>query len=319
MKMKQLKKLQTGQAGFTLLELLVVITLIATLATGALIAYENLGENAESAAAANSSMTIDRAIRTFRSVEGIYPNQWDSLIVNASGTAAAIPSMAPKTQTLIAGMALDTTSTEGKAIIDSLVSAGIEEVQTILTPDGLPAGIAPNRAHNESTYVQAREVELWDEDDGYNAPAFISVIPNGNCPTTGAVIVPTATLSGINLATSGLNPNYIQNQYADALEGDECHLVVALGFGGDAAASTAFSNVGISQSPTFANNTRDTNGNPIVDPSQHYARYIGLFHVGEYNGTSWEWNKKARLVAMIAPDGSNIDQLVANSQVKTAQ
>ncbi len=324
MRAKQLNKLHAGQGGFTLLELLVVITLIAVLATGALIAYENLGENAEASAAANSAATIDRAIRTYRSVEGVYPNQWDSLVVN--GTDTAIPFLASATKTFIGSMALNTTTDDGRKLLKALAQAGINEVQTIISTDDLPSNIAPNRAHNESTYVvagvpQAEEVELYDLDEGgqvFDAPNYISVIPNGNCPTSGDVIVPTQTLSGIDLTDASLSsPNYIQNQFADAMEGDECHLVVALGFGGDAAASTAFSNVGISQSPTYINNNPNDADNNI-NPTQHYARFIGLFHVAALDDNNeWDFNEKARLVALVSPDGKNIDQLVANSQQQT--
>ena len=84
------KKLQGKEKGFTLLELLVVITLIAILATGALIAYEDVGESAEAASAGNAAATIDRAIRTYRAVENVYPNQWDNLgDAGGSGLSAA--------------------------------------------------------------------------------------------------------------------------------------------------------------------------------------------------------------------------------------
>lgn len=300
-----------------MLELLVVITLIAVLATGALIAYENLGENAEASAAANSAATIDRAIRTYRSVEGVYPNQWDSLALN-DGTDTAIPFLANATRSFIAGMQLDTTSDEGKRIIDALAKAGINELQTITNPNALPADVAPNRAHNESTYVAgAEEVELFDDDDQVydEAPAYISVIPVGadlTCANIGSFALPTTPYDG-----STVNGNEIQNRYADAMEGDECHLVVALGFGGDAAASTAFSNVGISQSPTYINNNPNDPDN--INPTKDYARFIGLFHVAEYDEDEgkWEYNDKARLVALVSPDGKNIDQLVANSQQQT--
>jgi prepilin-type N-terminal cleavage/methylation domain-containing protein len=321
MRAKQLKTLQAGQGGFTLLELLVVITLIAVLATGALIAYENLGENAEASAAANSAATIDRAIRTYRSVEGVYPNQWDSLALNDGISTGGIPFLADATRSFIAGMQLDTTSVAGKRIIDALARAGINELQTIISADDLPADVAPNRAHNESTYVvagvpQAEEVELFDDGEYEDAPSYISVIPVGAdnaCPAIGTFALPTTPYDG-----SAITGNEIQNRYADAMEGDECHLVVALGFGGDAAASTAFSNVGISQSPTYINNNPNDADNNI-NPTQHYARFIGLFHVAEYdeNEGKWKYNEKARLVALVSPDGKNIDQLVANSQQQT--
>ncbi|MEX0615426.1 MAG: prepilin-type cleavage/methylation domain-containing protein, partial [Methylophaga sp.] len=103
------------------------------------------------------------------------------------------------------------------------------------------------------------------------------------------------------------------------LEGDECHVLVALGFGGDAAASTTFSNVAIAQSPSYVRNTG--NDDTEVNPETHYSRYIGLFQVGEYADTddddtldTWEWNDSIRLIAIVSTDGKNIDELVSEAQ-----
>lgn len=283
------QKLQAKEKGFTLLELLVVIALLAVIATGALIAYENVGDNAQAAAAANSAATVDRAIRTYKAVEGIYPNQWDSLAQRDADSA--VPFL-PEASLSIFG-AWDT-SQAASGIIDALVEAGVEEVQTV---DGtaLPADIAPNRAHNESTFNAAAEIELEDGD----IPAFISVLPNAICNQDN---YPDATFDGTTVTS-----NQIQNSFADLLEGDECHAVVALGFGGDAAASTALSNVAIAQSPTYA-----LRGS--VDPNVEYSRFVGLFAVGvvdEDDDTAFEYLPSARLLAIIAPDGENIDSLNA--------
>jgi type II secretory pathway pseudopilin PulG len=266
----------------------VVIALLAVIATGALIAYENVGDNAQAAAAANSAATVDRAIRTYKAVEGIYPNQWDSLAQRDANSA--VPFL-PGASLAIFG-AWDTTD-GASDIIDSLVNAGIEEVQTV---DGsaLPAGVAPNRAHNESTNPGvAAEVELEDGD----IPNFISVIPNAICNQDS---YPSEFFDGTSVTS-----NQMQNSFADLLEGDECHAVVALGFGGDAAASTALSNVAIAQSPTYA-----LRGS--VDPNVEYSRFIGLFAVGvvdEDDDTQFDYLPSARLLAIIAPDGENIDSL----------
>ncbi|MDO9283105.1 MAG: type II secretion system protein, partial [Methylotenera sp.] len=84
--MKQMM-LQSKQKGFTLLELLVVITLLAVLSVGALVAYEGVGETAEATAAANNTVTSDRAIRNYRAVTGAYPEQWDNLSEEDTGEA----------------------------------------------------------------------------------------------------------------------------------------------------------------------------------------------------------------------------------------
>jgi prepilin-type N-terminal cleavage/methylation domain-containing protein len=295
------QKLQAKQKGFTLLELLVVIALLAVIATGALIAYENVGDNAQAAAGANSAATIDRAIRTYKAVEGVYPNQWDNL-VTADGSA--VPFLPAATSDFV-GLWSNATSAVAVPISNALVNSGIEELQTILAVAGTNEAV-PNRNHNESSNGNASEYELEDvvESGGSDLagwPGNISVIPNDICANTDGY--PETPFSGETIAD-----NELQNAYADLLEGDECHAVVAIGFGGDAAASTALSNVAIAQSPTYARQG-------VVNPEDDYSRFIGLFLVGsddsDVTGISFEYLDSARLLAIVATDGENIDSLNA--------
>lgn len=301
------KKLQGKEKGFTLLELLVVITLIAILATGALIAYEDVGEAAEAASAGNAAATIDRAIRTYRAVENVYPNQWDNL-VDAAGSELTFS--APIMSSFLAAWTPGVSGDGGKgdAMIEMLEESGIEELQVVNTAAELQPGDAPNRFHNESTGDSA-EVEIEDGD----LPSALAVVPNDNCQGAADADLdgyPAAAFDGTNAVS-----NNFQNAYGDALEGDECHVLVALGFGGDAAASTTFSNVAIAQSPSYVRNTGDEDTE--VNPEIHYSRYIGLFQAGQYDledGTGMQWNDTLRLIAIVSPDGKNIDELVSEAQ-----
>ncbi|WP_297811891.1 type II secretion system protein [uncultured Methylophaga sp.] len=310
------QKLQGKEKGFTLLELLVVITLIAILATGALIAYEDVGENAEAASAGNAAATLDRAIRTYRAVENVYPNQWDLLVEDqGSGMQFSAPIM----NGFLAAWEFPTSANGGDTIATAFLDSGIEELQMISAGTALPPNIAPNRFHNESTGPAGTSFEAeFEESDEY--PSHLSVVPNANCADVAAsepTNYPAAAFDGTP-ATS----NIFQNRYGDALEADECHALVALGFGGDAAASTTFSNVAISQSPTYVRNTG--NEDTEVNPEIHYARYIGLFALGQYadengeigdGGTEvWTWYDKPQLVTIVTPDGKNIDQLTSEAQ-----
>lgn len=303
------QQLQNKEKGFTLLELLVVITLIAILATGALVAYENVGESAEAAQAANTIGTLDRAIRTYRAVENVYPNQWDALL-DANGDALTFSASAMKTW-----LASWDVSASAALFAPIFEDSGIEELQEVTAgatlDDALLDDAAPNRMHNESTGAAA-EVEIEDGD----FPTHLAVVPSGTCSGLGASAgnYPAQALDGVTTVTS----NELQNSYGDALEGDECHALIALGFGGDAAASTTFSNVAIAQSPSYVRTTGDAD--TAVNPEIHYSRYIGLFHAGQYDDVDneWEWNDKLRLIAIVAPDGKNLDQLVSEANQSSA-
>lgn len=289
-----MKHLPNKQQGFTLLELLVVITLLAVLSVGALVAYEGVGENAEATASANSNVTLDRAIRTYRSVTGAYPNQWDSL----STTSGVSISTLPVAASAIFGNLTVPAASEA-AIIAALEEVGIDELQFM--GGDLPDGVAPNRAHNESVAgSNATEVDL--EVDGLTN---ISIVASGGA--AGTCQLGTTDLNTPFNGTAVTN-NSILNALNDSLEDDECHLVVALGFGSDAAASTTDSSVAISQAPTY---TRAGS----VNPSTQYARFVGLFHVGETNdaGTAVTIRDTARLIAVITPDGRVIDDALAEA------
>lgn len=299
------QKLQAKEKGFTLLELLVVITLIAILATGALVAYENVGESAESAQAANTIGTLDRAIRTYRAVENVYPNQWDNLM-DAGGNEMTFAASAMKG--FLGGWDVSTSSDLQNTFAEMFTRSGLGEIQQ-LNANAEPAGDqVPNRMHNESTGAAA-EVET---EDGNFMPA-IAVVPNEICNTDAPGGYPVNLFTGTPVVS-----NELQNSYGDALESDDCHAVIALGFGGDAAASTTFSNVAIAQSPSYS----ATTGVPDTAVSQdsHYSRYIGLFHAGAYDAddSEWEWNDTLRLIAIVSTDGKNIDQLVAEANQSSA-
>jgi prepilin-type N-terminal cleavage/methylation domain-containing protein len=311
------QKLQGKEKGFTLLELLVVITLIAILATGALIAYEDVGESAEAASAGNAAATIDRAIRTYRAVENIYPNQWDNLVTEGGSEMFFT---APAMRTFLASwQAPESGDSEYVPLRAMFEESGIEEIQTLNTGSNFTTATAentaPNRFHNEST-GDAFEAEI--EEDG-EFPSHLAVVPNDICPggTLDSQDYPDAAFD----TTVTVSGNNLQNRYGDALEGDECHMMIALGFGGDAAASTTFSNVAIAQSPTYVRNTGDSDTS--VNPEVHYSRFIGLFQAGVYEGDDgevdgpnpeWKWNDNLRLIAIVSTDGKNIDELVSEAQ-----
>ena len=83
------RKLSEERSGFTLLELLVVIAILAIISGGMLVAYVGLEDSAGAGNDAFNSSGIDRAVRTYKSVNTDYATNLDSLH-NNNGTAALL-------------------------------------------------------------------------------------------------------------------------------------------------------------------------------------------------------------------------------------
>lgn len=318
------QKLQAKQGGFTLLELLVVITLLATLATAALVAYEGIGENAQDTAASNNLLSAESSVRNFRAVENRYPNQWDNL-ANLGGelTGGAFDLLADNTRAFFGQWVIPNTAdvTAGPvwtAVASSLNAVGIDELQTLQTGSTFSPDVIPNLAFNESsphnTADPADELEFDAAGaasyDGAAATALsLSIVPSstGAACTAGGIAVNT-TLSGDTVGSSAA-----LNLINDALDDDGCHLVLALGFGKDVPGTTLGSRVAISQVPTA--------GTANVNPANHYARLIALYHLGSADEdgatptdvTAADILPKARLIGFVDPEGRIIDQTLAGA------
>jgi prepilin-type N-terminal cleavage/methylation domain-containing protein len=289
------------QKGFTLLELLVVITLLAILSVGALVAYEGIGDNAQATAAANNTSGADRAIRNFRAVTQNYPNQWDSL-VTSTGTTPAF--LADETTAKFVSLPLAVTGATGdfrNLLDEAFESVGIDELQERVAA-ATTVGVEPNLQHNEGAVgADAAEVNF----DTVTNFAILPTFGGAACSVDGDAI-PTTKMDGTTAvdATDGARQNVIN----DALESDQCNLVIALGFGHDAAHSTSGSSVAISTAPTFV--SKD------INPNTEYARYIALFHAGadanaDDDIVDTELFAKPRLLAIVDTQGNMIDENIA--------
>lgn len=343
--------LQNKQGGFTLLELLVVITLLATLATAALVAYDGIGENAADASAATSLTTLEGTLRNYRVIEGEYPEQFDSLANADAGTVTTggvLKLLAPETQTFLGQLVIpqasanstdptaDANAAVTHAIADALREAGFEELQAVVGATDWNVGYVPNLAMNES-YTEytaltvtndAKGSELaFPELDADGAIRFdegtigatgvgLSIVPTGwdNAGVASTCQVYAANDLSKPFVGANVTDSTKLNLISDALGSDECNLVVALGIGKEVPGATLGKAVEIGQVPTVGTNN--------VNPKNNYARAIALFHVGQddlINGATAgtieasEIFTKARLIAVVDPEGRTIDQIVADA------
>jgi prepilin-type N-terminal cleavage/methylation domain-containing protein len=335
------QKLQAKQKGFTLLELLVVITLLATLSTAALVAYDNVGENARDASAATAVNTLEGTLRTYRAIVGEYPEQFDNLAnadadddADGEGTGA-MQLMSDETkaffgQLTIAAATANSGTGTAKAIFDSLREAGLEELQSVTSATDWNPGYVPNLAMNESygeytaTTVtdgdQGSEIEFTDDgkmefDDAAigSTSTALSIVPSGATGTDTCGVFADgdlqATFDGTAVITNGP-----LNLISDGLDSEGCDLVIAVGIGKEVPGATSGNAVEIGQVPTVGTNN--------INPRDNYARAIALFHVASDNtdedaagglGTieADEVFEKARLIAVVDAEGRTIEEIAA--------
>lgn len=317
--MKQSMFSKQGQKGFTLLELLIVVTIIAILSVGAILAYEGLTEKAQTATAANNTAGADQAIRNYRAVTGLYPNQWDQLVAEDN---ADLDFVSDLTYRVLGRVPTPASSAFTVAVAEAFEEVGIDELQARTIGD-TAQGVEPNLQHSEGAVNDGTTLEVELEDGDF--PASLVVIPTATssvagvggvaCQINGVAVV--EVRAGVDDALVG-DPDAAQAYMTtvnDNIGEDECHLVVALGFGHDAAHSTVNSNVAIAAAPAFVSNN--------IKPSDNYARYIALFDMGidedgDNNVDSTEVYAKPKLIGLIDPEGRVIDQNVAAANDDTA-
>lgn len=338
------QKLQAKQKGFTLLELLVVITLLAILATGALVAYDGIGENAQAARAASTAATLDQGVRAFRAVTFAYPDQWDNLAdPQTANTAAGGDEYLPEALQEVLGSFDLATAFQGafslaaSEVGDELEAYfmdnfGMEEIQHIVGGEaGLRRDLAPNRQHNEGANpydgsVGAVETEYGDFEAGATPGSddvtYISILASSAFDDDDANARLACSVGGVAIdqtfAGATANPLVI-NSINDALSTERCNLVLALGFGGDAAHSTINSAAGVIQAPAYSSAN--------VNPAENYARFVGLFHLARGNkGEAGDGDEvenlvasnflpRPRLLGFIDTEGKPIDQNVAEATI----
>lgn len=311
------------QKGFTLLELLVVITLLAILAVGGLVAYDGVTDNAEASAAAYNAGTIDRAVRQYRAVTNSYPDQWDNLADPTTGLPVGSTASGASSAENDQFLAVPTRATFGAWNVGAADAAtqsaffevvdevwGMEELQHVELADFTANGanVAPGKMHNEGSLTGTETDFAAGEFD------YISIVPSVNGFDNSA-----CTMGGQDISTAfdgtAAAPAMATrlNAMNDAMGIERCHLVIALGFGGDAASSTSRASVQIPAAPTYSSED--------VNPAQNYGRYIGLFHVarndGETDGsalTAANFFPRPKLIGFVDTAGNPVDVNIAASR-----
>lgn len=289
------------QQGFTLLELLVVITLLAILSVGAIMAYDGLTESAQAAAKSNNTAALDRSIRAYATIAQKYPNNYDHLVTN---TGASLTFSADITNTHLANANI--TDPAFRAVFDQMFEKkGIDTIKVrqiaAITPD-----LVPNLQHTNGAGTDVSATAI-------SAITDFAIVPDTNsaglpCSIAGTVIA--NKLNGEAVSIEDANHlNALNNQ----LEIANCDLIVAFGFGHDAAHSTFKSKAEIATAPTHTTEE--------VNPAKNYARYVALFRMGaDKNGDdnidATELFDKPRLLNVVCAEGHPIDEELAEALEK---
>jgi hypothetical protein len=209
-------------------------------------------------------------------------------------------------------VAAATTGNVGTKVLQSLIDYGIDELQYAgVTSQGtLPTGTLPNTVHNEGANgTNATWASGASGEEDTDAATTLSIFPaGGTCTAGGASIADNFATTGPTLVEQVARINAIN----DFLEDEACNLILALGFGGDAAKSMQNSSVQMTAAPTLSSRT--------LNPANKYARFIGLFHMGS-GVEGGDVNivdesqifDKPRLIAILTPEGKSLDEVLAEA------
>ncbi len=301
--MNKFKLPHAKQSGFSLLELIVVIAIIGLLSLGALVVYDGLTDKAQTTVSTANAAGLDTALREYRATSLTYPDNWDNLAAAAANTP--VGSLASITKTKFASA--DISGSAAASIKAALTNAGISNL--LQRANGTTsASIEPNDYLNVANANGGTVTTV-------SATQYVSILPtygNAAACSVGGTVLPTVTLDAATAI--GVSDGNRQNVINADLGATTCNLVLALGFGREAARATNGKSINISTAPLYVSG--------LINPSKNYARYIALFHVGQdgYTRTGatagatpndiedGEIFTKAKLLTVLDPEGKTIEE-----------
>ncbi len=262
-----------ARQGFTLLELLVVVAILAVLGGAMLVSYDGLEESAASAHAGFNIAASDRAVRSFKSINKVHPDDWDSLMTGDGSVSpfAADDLLDRLSSDLTARL---TTSTLAAGEVTALSAIGISTTRDIDTDAGA--------------------ANTYNDDDDF---------------TNDSVTVPNRLFDD-NTASTGFYGTSRTLVTGDevAIVDSATSLFTLLGFSG----SEKLVALGMGNNNTIGNpsNQGSVSQTPFASvQAGEYGRFIALYQVADSAGTALN---EARFVGVIDPKGNILDEAVAD-------
>lgn len=305
---------RTARRGFTLIELLLVVAILATIAGGVLVAYDGLETDAAQGTATYNISAIDKAVRTYKTLNKVHPNELDSLLFTATGDATdatALNLLNSKLRGKLGRLALDQPARA------ALIAAGITRLRyasgalaTPLTPynnatDGTGTSPQiPNRVFDAPTSTTAAQARGWGvavtlDPAAAGAQVVVPVVETSNNGTGGVQA----------FSASALPNSSVRLREIAGLDENRIHYVVVLGLGNN---STMVAESGLngatgvlSEAPFYTNIAKN-----------EYGRYLLCYLIATDTNDDGavaanEYLTEARFVACLDTKGDWLDEELA--------
>lgn len=291
--LRTLRPARRGRGGFTLLELLVVVAIVGTLGGAALVAYDGLDSRGAKAQATFNISAVDRAVRTFKVVNGKYPDRFDAAVVQGTTLTNADTATAggffAGLHSNLEGTDADVKTADGKLAFHALTA----KQATALANVGITTvRMIDSTLTNASTNIPNRTFD--DPTRG-----------NGTAVTLAAgVVVPIVEAKNHGNTTS------TRLKDISGLDSTKGHVVVALALGNNSTIvsdDVSANSANLSEAPFYTDVAKT-----------EYGRFFVLFHVATDSNddgtiTDAETFTNAKFIGVIDPKGDWLDEEYAES------